>query len=264
MVIDLSITYTDILEGFRSMGLKGGDSLLVHSSLSSFGHVEGGAQTVIQALLDAVGPEGAVMVPTLTGKASDGKDNPPQFDVRTTPCWTGRIPETFRQMPQAMRSLHPTHSVAVIGSKGRQLIEGHEKSESPCDKRSPYYKNALLDGYVMLIGVDQECNTTVHCCEELAGVPYHLHKVITETWITGYNGEKILVRNKLHDWQKPPTDFNNFEPLFKSKGVMKTGVIGESTIRLISARAMLDVAVDTLIKDPYFLLKRKRDKISYL
>ncbi len=256
----MTLYKSDLVEGFKGLGLGEGDIVLIHSSLRSFGYVEGGASTVIDALLDVVGPEGAVMVPTLTGKSTDGKDNPPVFDVRKTPCWTGRIPETFRQLPRARRSLHPTHSVAVIGAPAEELISDHPMGNSPCDRFSPYYKNALLGGHVLLIGVDQESNTTVHCCEELAGVPYHLQKEVTECWVTGYSGERVLVRNRLHDWNKPPTDFNRLEPVLLEKKAMKMGRVGNSLLRLISARGMLDAAVDVLTRDPYFLLKdRARD-----
>ena len=61
----------DIVRGLGELGLRPGDVVLVHSSLSSFGYVEGGADAVIDALLDAVGPEGTVMVPTLTGSPED-------------------------------------------------------------------------------------------------------------------------------------------------------------------------------------------------
>jgi len=244
----------DMVQGFKDLGLRDGDIVLVHSSLSSFGYVDGGADAVIDSLLEAVGESGTVMVPTLTGKSSDGKDNPPVFNVRTTPCWTGKIPETFRQRPEARRSLHPTHSVSAIGAGRGELLEGHETGASPCDRFSPYYKNAMAGGYVMLIGVDQESNTTIHCCEEVAGVPYHLQKDITDIYIKGYNGEEILVKNRLHDWNKPPTDFNRLDAVFKERGIMKIGKIGNSIIRLINAKAMVELAVDILIKNPYYLL----------
>jgi aminoglycoside 3-N-acetyltransferase len=140
-----------------------------------------------------------------------------------------------------------------MGSRSGIITEGHEHGNSPCDNKSPYYKNAELGGYILLIGVDQESNTTVHCCEELAGVPYHLQQDITEVYITGYNGEKILVRNRLHDWFKSPTDFNRFDKIYEDKGVMKKAVIGNSIIRLIDAGAMLEVSVGILEKDPLFL-----------
>lgn len=250
----MNLTQKDIESGFRNLGLSEGDTVLVHSSLSSFGYVEGGAEAVINALLYVVGKDGTVMVPTLTGKPTDSRENPPVFDVRSTPCWTGKIPETFRQLPAARRSLHPTHSIAAIGAKSIELTTGHETGQSPCDVKSPYYKNAIWNGYIMLIGVDQESNTTVHCCEEIAGVPCHLQKEVADILITGYDGESILVRNRLHDWEKPPTDFNKFDDIFRDKNVMKLGAVGNSTIRLIKAKDMLDVAVDILRKNPLFLL----------
>jgi len=87
--------------------------VLVHSSLSSLGCVEGGADAVIDALLDVLGPGGTLVVPTLTGTESLSAENPPRYDPDATPCWTGRVPETLRRRPGAMRSLHPTHSVAA-------------------------------------------------------------------------------------------------------------------------------------------------------
>lgn len=250
----MSLTGQDLVEGFRDIGLKVGCSVLVHSSLSSFGPVEGGAHTVISALCDTVGEEGTLIEPTFTGKRSDSKEIPPVFDVRTTPCWTGIIPETFRNMEGTKRSLHPTHSVSAIGASRDFIIEGHENILTPCGEGSPFYKNSLLGGYILLIGVDQNSNTTVHACEEIVNVPYHLQKEITDISITGYNGEKILVKTRLHNWEKPPTDFNKFEDAFMEKGIMKKGRIGNSVIRLIDARRMLETAVSILKRDPLFLL----------
>jgi len=251
----MKIIKSDIVSGFKELGLRKGDIVLLHSSLRSFGYVEGGAETVIASLLDTVGDEGCGMVPTLTGAITDGNSNPPVFDVSKTSCWTGVIPETFRINPRAKRSLHPTHSVAAIGMKTQKLIEGHEKGKSPCDECSPYYKNAMARGYILLIGVDQECNTTIHCCEEIAGVPYHLQEDVTKINIIGYSGECITILNRLHNWHKPPTDFNKFDEILLNKHIMKITKIGYSTIRLINAGDMLDTCVDILKKNPSFLLK---------
>lgn len=248
------VGHLDLVEDFRKLGLKNGDIVLVHSSLKSLGYVEGGADCVISSILDTAGEKGTLVVPVLTGKREDSQGQPPVFDVRTTPCWTGRIPETVRNMPEAKRSLHPTHSVAAIGYDTDYITAGHENSSSPCDQNSPYWKIAQKGGYIMLIGVDQESNTTIHCCEEIAGVPYHLQKEITEAWITGYDGGRILVKNRLHDWEKPETDFNKLDGLFREKGIMTVGKVGEAIVRLIDARKMLDFTVELLKKEPEFLI----------
>jgi aminoglycoside 3-N-acetyltransferase len=86
-----SVGKGDIVDGLRNLGVRPGDKLLVHSSLSSFGHVEGGAEAVIDALIEAVSPGGTVLVPTLTGDETLCPANPPIFDPRPsengqTPC----------------------------------------------------------------------------------------------------------------------------------------------------------------------------------
>lgn len=244
----------ELTRQFKQTGLKQGDTVLIHSSLKSFGYVEGGAGTVVRSLMDTVGDEGTLLVPTLTGSREDSAAKPPVFDVSRTPCWTGIIPETVRTMKGARRSLHPTHSVAAIGRLNEFLTSGHENSKSPCDESSPYYKNALVKGYIMLAGVDQESNTSIHSCEEIADVPYHLQTNAVQISMTDYDGKKIFVTNRLHNWDKPATDFNKLEELFEKKGIMKKYRIGNSMIRLINACDMLDLTIELLINNPEYLL----------
>jgi aminoglycoside 3-N-acetyltransferase len=250
----ISVNCQDLIAGLRDLGLQVGDKLIVHSSLRSMGYVEGGAHAVIEAILDVLGETGTLLVPTLTGKREDSKLHPPVFEVMTTPCWTGIIPETIRQMPNAKRSLHPTHSIASLGYQRDYLTYGHETSQSPCDEKSPYYKNSICNGYIMLIGVDQESNTSIHSCEEIAKVPYHLQKDVTASYITSYEGEKIWVSNRLHNWSKPATDFNKLDGLYREQSIMKIGKIGAAEIRLINAVGMFQFTIDLLKKNPFFLL----------
>src|SRR5579875_789667 len=158
-----------IVDDLQALGLSAGAVVLVHSSLRSLGWVDGGAATVIDALCAAVSPGGTILVPTLTGTAQDGPEHPPVFDPRHTPCWTGTIPETFRALPEARRSRHPTHSVGVIGPVAEMLIDGHEYCATPCAGQSPYGRLAQTGGLILLLGVTHESNTCLHMIEELAG-----------------------------------------------------------------------------------------------
>lgn len=245
----------DIVKGLREMGLIEGDIVLVHSSLSSFGYVEGGADAVIDALLESVGPLGTVMVPTLTGSEKLSATNPPVFYPSSTPCWTGRIPETFRKRQGAVRSRHPTHSVAAIGAMAEYLTRGHERCATPCGVGSPYVKLAEMGGYILFMGVTLECNTTFHTVEELANVPYHMQPDWVEAKIVDDNGTVEVTRIRLHLYG-PARDFEKMEPILLSEGIMKKGMIGDSTLRLVRAKPMIDLTLKLLEKDPGFLLRR--------
>ena len=251
------VTQQDLIDGFRKMGVGAADTVLVHSSLSSFGYVEGGADTVIDALLTVLS-EGTLAVPTLTGTEEDGPEHPPFFDVRSTACWTGCIPETFRRRKEALRSLHPTHSVAAIGKRAKELTEGHEKSASPCDEHSPYHKLAQMDGYILLLGVTQWNNTTMHCVEELAQVPLHLQDSFTDCVVTDYDGNRLIISNRLHSWLPPHADFTRMEPLLVEGGAIDFARIGNCVIRLVSARKLLDIGVKKLREEPDFFIKKPR------
>jgi len=243
-----------LIQNFKEIGIKQNSIVLIHSSLKSIGKVVGGAQTVIDALLSVLGEGGTLLAPTLTGTKEDSPSIPPVFDVRKSPCWTGIIPETVRTMPHAIRSLHPTHSVSAIGAKKVEITSLHQFSTSPCDDKSPYYLNAINNGFILFLGVAQESNTTIHMCEELAKVPYHLHKEITHMTMIGYDGEQIPISNRLHDWEKPETDFNKLDELYKNKSIMTIGKVGNSITRLVSASSMLEYTVSLLKNDPDFLL----------
>jgi aminoglycoside 3-N-acetyltransferase len=248
------VTGSVLADDLRRLGLDIGHTVLVHSSLRGLGRVTGGANTVLDALLAVVGSSGTVVFPTLTGTEMDGPDCPPVVDVRVTPCWTGRIPETARQWPGARRSLHPTHSVTALGADAASYASGHETGESPCDVRSPYHRLIRDNGWILLLGnVTQESNTTLHCLEELAGVPYHLQPVPTDGVVIDTAGERHVVRNRLHLWGWERDFFKVDGPLM-SQGAMRSGAVGMSTSRLIAAGPLAGVVLPRLQVDPLYLL----------
>lgn len=247
------VTKQDIVTGLKNLGLKAGDSALVHSSLSAFGNVVGGADTVIDSLLEVVVPDGTIMVPTLTGSEKLCPANPPVFDVKTSPCWTGKIPETFRKRPDAVRSLHPTHSVAAVGAKAKYFTQGHEKSITPCGLNSPYHKLALADGYVLMLGVDLECCTLFHTAEELADVDYVNQKDFVNAVVKDYQDKVLKLKLKIHKYGDK-RNFQKMESILMEKNILKKGKIGGAEIRLIKARPFLDLTVKMLMQNPKILL----------
>lgn len=254
------ITIKRLVDDFRALGLIDGDLVLVHSSLSGLGWVEGGAETVIDALVEAVKPSGTVLFPTLTGTEQDGPDHPPVIDLTTTPCWTGSVPETARRRPEAIRSVHPTHSVSAIGAQAEAYATGHEASRTPCDKHSPYVRLMEEGGKILLLGgVTHESNTTLHALEEMANVPYHLQDEETDGVVILPDGERVVVRNRLHLWRWE-RDFPKISPYLEEAGATVSGPVGASTSTLVSSSGLRDVILPLMIDDPLFLLAHSARK----
>lgn len=251
----VSVTKEDILGGLRELGVRTGCEVLVHSSLSSFGHVEGGADTVIDALVEAVGSDGIVVMPTLTGNSDLSATNPPVFDIFKSPGLTGRIPETLRKRPGAIRSAHPTHSVAAIGAHSLLLTEHHQHSVTPCDELSPYGRLACShDSYVLLVGVSHESSTMFHYIEELVGVDYHMQEGFVEARIVSENAE--IVRHVMLHKYGTPRCFSVMEPVFVERGIQKSTRIGNATVRLVKIDGMVQATVQCLKSDRRLLCRR--------
>lgn len=250
-----SLTAAELARGFTKLGVSADQQILLHSSLSSLGQVVGGADTVIDTLLNILGPEGTLLVPTLTGHEAIGHDADVVFDVASTPAWTGRIPETLRQRHTATRSLHPTHSVAAIGADADHLTRGHEDTLTPCGIGSPYVRLASRPtGWILLLGVGHESNTTLHAVEELAGVSYHLQSRPTRAVIRTASAE--IVRTFWPHAYGTPRRFSAIEPLLVERHAQNTSVIGSGLARLVNAKALLDIGRALLQVDPEFFVER--------
>lgn len=251
------LTQSDIAAGFRALGIRPGDAILVHSSLRSFGRVEGGADAVIDGILEALGPEGTLLVPTLTGHPELSPENPPHVDLRTAPCWVGRIPETVRQRPEAIRSVHPTHSCAGIGQRAAELTRSHYISPTPCGVTSPYFRLALAGGSIVMIGCDLSTCTTCHTVEELANVDFHLQRRVAHGSCIDQQGTRVETPCLLHSYKGPDRDYPALEPDLLEMGLMRKGTVGNAVIRIIDAMGLIETALDRLRFDPYYLTVEK-------
>lgn len=249
-----ALTISELTDQFRNAGIEPGDSVLVHSSLRSLGWVDGGAEAVVGSLVDAVGEKGTVLFPTLTGSAADSAETPPVYDARSTECWTGAIPEAARQRPDAVRSLHPTHSVVAIGRLSHWFTSCHELVRTPCGFGSPYDKLADIGGKIMLIGVTQASNTSFHLAEELSRVPYVLQKEPADLTMRNAGGEEVHMQGaRLHLWSAR-RDYDALEPQMIDYGICHIRKVGNAEVRLNDAMLQRMFLVRRLLDDPLAVL----------
>ena len=245
----MTVTAADLAGDLRALGLEAGASVLVHSSLSRVGRVEGGPSTVVAALQHVLGDEGTVLVPTFTGGPQLSPACPPVFDPVADAGWTGAVAETVRLRPDAVRSLNATHSVAAVGRRAGELTRDHLDSVSPCDRQSPFARLAELeDGYVLLLGVDHESNTTFHHVEELVGADYHLQREPARAVIK-LAGTTLSREVLLHRYGTPRR-FMVFDEVLTERAAQTVGRVGAAEARLVRAGALVTLAAEALRAAP--------------
>ncbi len=243
------VTGSEVTACLAALGVRRGDALIFHSALSSVGRLEGGVEALIDAFAAAVGPEGTLMAPVMPDVFAP-------IDLLDSPSTVGRVVEAFRKRPGALRSMHPTHSVAALGPRAAELVAGHEDC-TPCGLGSPYERLARLGGWVLLFGVDQDRNTSLHTAEDLAGVPY-LRTI--EVQVLGPQGE--LRRVQVGRYPQGHREFIGVDPRLRRAGLVRIGRVGSAVVRLMPARQLLDWALALLREEPLAFLCRKPRCIS--
>lgn len=162
------VTKEALKQGLARLGIQPGMHLIAHSSLKSFGHVEGGADTVIDALMELLTPEGTLMMPSFNHNAVYNEGG--IWDVAHTPTTNGIIPDTFWRRENVCRSINPTHAFAAWGKNAHRYTDDHQKT-SALGPDSPLGRLMEDGGYCLLLGVGYNRNTFHHYVELCEGAP---------------------------------------------------------------------------------------------
>lgn len=158
-------TAASLAADFRALGLQSGTILMVHSSLGRVGWTQRGPATVIQALLEVLGPAGTLVMPAESPQLSD-PTNQDVFDPQATPTTMGAIAEAFRSYPGTRRSSHPLVSVCANGRHAQEITAEH--ALELCEGRgTPFEKLYDLDAWTLLLGVGFNRCTSLHYAESL-------------------------------------------------------------------------------------------------
>lgn len=229
----------------QGLGIGKGTSLFVHCSLKAIGAgTEAG--TLISALRGAVGGEGTLMFPTFTSRQED------YFDPDNTASIVGVVTEVFRKMPGTLRSRHPRHPVAAQGAMAQQLVDGHENAIGPCGVDTPFERHARIGGQILLIGVDFDTLTLLHTAEAILDLPY-LRELDGKYLDKNGKVQQITMR------QAPGGHrggVRSFEKVFRQRGLISYGRIGNAKTILMDAGPVLDSMIELLCANPAAALCR--------
>jgi len=248
-----------LIKDLKSLGLHGGDIVIVHSSLSSIGHVIGGARTVVEAVIKAVSPGGTVFFPTnvFRGSMLDFLASVKKVDLRKYPSRIGAVTRAACNYPNAVRSLHPTHPVVGIGPDATDILAKHRFAAGPCGILSPFHEIAKRKGKILLLGVTSRCNTTLHTIEEIASPNLFVNRRPFIIPTVGMTGEHAKVKVKAY--ARFDRDFCKTEAPLLRRGILRLGRVGNAECRLIDSQRLLKWGITQLKKDNEYLRLRILD-----
>lgn len=160
------LTLDVVIETLLKMGIKNGDTIMIHSSMS---HMNTTAEEFIAELQKLIGPDGNILMPSHP-KLEEDENGALYYNPDVNPSKVGYLTEYFRKLPDVKRSLHPLSSVAIWGKDKDWFLNNNDSGYAPLPHgiNSPYYKLAEKGGKVICIGVTAQSRATIsHVAEEV-------------------------------------------------------------------------------------------------
>lgn len=230
-----------LIRQLLALGVTPGGILLVHTSFSNVKPVESGPEGLIRALQVALGPQGTLVMPSM----SYDDDHP--FDKGMSPCpEMGIVADTFWRLPGVLRSDN-NHAFAAAGPLAEKILTPHPM-DVPHGRNSPVGRIYEMDGQVLLLGIGQDSNTTIHLAENLAGVRYRRDKYVTIL----QSGKPVRL-----DYCEIDHCCQNFELVdgwLDKQNLQQRGRVGYADARLMRSRDVVAVVTDQLRRNETIFL----------
>ena len=239
------VTKHDIFALLESFGIRHDDVVTMHSSLREVGPIEGGADGLLDALKEYL-CDGLLLIPTHTWANVNAAN--PHFDVRSTVPCIGTLAKTAAFRKDAVRSLHPTHSMAVFGKNAREYIQGEEKSCTPAPVGGALNRLYELNGKILLVGVGHERNTYLHAVDERIDRPNRLAQNGFAVDITDWDGNV----HHTPDFHPHHTEgisiglseyYRNYKHALDVTGAVQYGWLGNALVYGCDCRKMTDTVM---------------------
>lgn len=242
-------TKNDLISHLADIGVNPEGTLLVHSSMKSIGEIDGGAKTVLDALIDYMKP-GLLIFPTHTWKQINEDYN--IFNPMTEPSCVGLLSNLFLKRPGVIRSWHPTHSVAALGKDAKSFTAGEEKRDTPCSRQGCLGKLYDKKAQILFLGCSLKTNTFLHGVEEWNKIPLRLADHVQALKIATPDGRLLDCPQYRHF--TPLIDvsenYDKMEAPFLYTEIAKKGKIGDANSFLCTASGMADLTGSFLTRNP--------------
>lgn len=251
----MTVRLPDLTQGLRGLGV-GRAPVVVHASLKSFGEVEGGAETVVAALLEAFE---TVLVPAFTyktmitprigppdngityGSRQDGNRMAEFFDpAMPVDPLIGLIPETLRRHRRARRSGHPILSFAGVAA------EAFLTAQTRAEPLAPLVEVHKADGWILLLGVDHTVNTSIHAAERMAGRQTFVRWALTSEGVV-----------ECPNFPGCSAGFQAIAPDVEK--YTRRAQIGAALVQALPARMLFRAVIQRIQADPLALLCQQED-----
>jgi len=235
------VPQSEVVAQLRSLGVKEGAVLLVHTSFRAVGPIQGGPLGLIEALREALGPAGTLVMPAWAGR--DGVFNPRSSEASKS---LGVVAQTFWRIPGVRRSDHP-HAFAAVGPRAEDLLPD-PFPDPPHGPASPVGRVWEADGQVLLLGVNHDANTTIHLAEVLGGAPYRVWK--SHTVLIDGIPSRVHYQENDHCCER----FVLVDAWLEASGLQMQGTVGNAFARLTRSKAIVDRVAFQLRQDPLVFL----------
>lgn len=241
------------------MQIGNGDLVMVHSSLLALGKINDHTlrqipQVITKALMEAIGPSGTLVVPTLNFGFCRGDG----FDRQQTLSENmGILSEYVRQLPNACRSRHPMQSVAAVGPLAETICE--PDTPSAFDQGSSFDLMIQQNARLLLLGATFQAATVIHHAEQSVGVPYRLWKDFTGRYVDQSGSNSIdqtkTYRMYVRDLEiDAKLDMKPLELELVERQKLQNQPLGGGIVRSCQFVDLIDVAEHCLGADPNCLV----------
>lgn len=233
------------IRAIQELGVSPGDVIMLHSSWSQYNGYRGRPADLIRSLMDYLGPDGVLIMPSLSYQNQSSKDfllAGTPMDVRRSPSRMGLLSEVFRRGKDVVRSLSPTHPLLAWGNRAEELLAGHERCPVPFGKASPFDKLLSWNGKILTLDAPFSTITYTHFLEdrisENLDFPFYEPEAMPGS-VVDYDGNRLEIpvrvigglANRLRCEQR-------LVQVLEDDGIIKKARVGNTRLMLIEVGAM--------------------------
>lgn len=248
-------TKESLIKDIEQSGIRKTGTLLIHSSMKAVGEVEGRGDTVLDAFIEYM-KEGLLLFPTHSWSDKNLKDC--IYDPKTEPACVGILPNLFMKRAEAIRSMHPTHSVTAIGSKAKAYVQRDSDVVRNSDVLTPCPRNGCFAGLydeeaqLLFLGATLKTNTFIHSVEEWLNIPDRINPQSRRIKLLFEDGDNCEV--DLHGHYSTRGNVSLFydkllAPML-DMGIAKEVKIGDAVSYVVEVKPMTDWVIALLRENP--------------